>query len=233
MEQNPHLNGSRRYHAKRVHGSRIIGHKELLDRIPSMTREVLSGAHALFPVQVTRSFLNRAEREELSDPLLPQVLPHAQELVRESGDIDDPVGDRAKSPVPWVVQKHDDRVLLLLTKRCHLYCRYCFRRDHNPGEGMDPTPEELEGALVFCEQQPAREVILSGGDPLCLRTSELLKIIDRLQASGKRVRIHTRGPISAPGQVRQDLVEGLAARRPIWFVVHANHAREINEEVAA
>ena len=209
-----------------------MGHKELLQLFPALTRTLISRANALFPVQVTRSFFQRATLVDINDPLLRQVLPHPSEVSSSEGDISDPVGDRLMSPIPWVVQKHNDRVLLLLTKRCHLYCRYCFRRDHDPGDGMDPTSEEMEAAIRFCEASSAREVILSGGDPLCLRTERLLYIIDRLQGAQKRVRIHTRAPITAPDQVRPELIEGLAQRRPIWLVVHANHAQELDGEVS-
>jgi len=197
-----------------------------------MTRDLFVRANALFPVQVTRSFFERARSRDPNDPLLSQVLPDPSELVDSPGDRVDPVGDKLMSPIPWVVQKHADRVLLLLTKRCHLYCRYCFRRDHQPGDAMDPTPAELEAAVRFCENSDAREVILSGGDPLSVKTERLLGVIDRLQEAGKRIRIHTRAPITAPEQVKPKLVEGLAKRRPIWLVVHANHARELEGDVS-
>jgi len=125
-----------------------------------------------------------------------------------------------------VICKHRDRVLLLLTKRCHLYCRYCFRRNHEPGERQDPTPDELEAALAWCADSGARELILSGGDPLAVRDRVLFGILDRLRIIPV-IRVHTRAPITAPERVTPALVAGLRERGPVWVTVHANHPREL------
>jgi lysine 2,3-aminomutase len=135
--------------------------------------------------------------------------------------------------MPWVVRKHDDRVLVLLTKRCHVYCRYCFRRNHRPGEGEDPTAEEWEAALAYAVASGAHEAILSGGDPLAVRDEKLFEAIDRLRTAIPVIRIHTRAPIAYPARVTPALVEGLAARKPVWVVVHANHLRELDANVDA
>ena len=140
------------------------------------------------------------------------------------------MGDAACSPLPWVVHKYPSRVLLLTTKRCHLYCRYCFRRNHHPAAALDPTPEEWEAALQYVTQSEATEVILSGGDPLMLRDAALFSALDRLQTVPVR-RIHTRAPITFPSRVTPQLAAGLRDRAPVWVVVHANHPRELSADV--
>ncbi len=208
----------------------MVGHSDLLERVPHLEADLLQQAHELFPVRVTRTFFNQGDPLDPSDPVLGQVLPRGREGEEDPGDRPDPVGDAARSPVPWVVSKHPDRVLLILTKRCHLYCRYCFRRDHDPSSGWDPTEAELEHALRWCVASGAREVILSGGDPLVVAPDRLLAVLDRLQHEGLRVRIHTRAPITAPTQLPVALFEGLQARTPLWMVVHCNHAQELGVE---
>jgi lysine 2,3-aminomutase len=158
------------------------------------------------------------------------VLPNPAELVVFEDDLADPVGDVAKSPLPWVVQKHPDRVLLLVTKRCAIYCRYCFRRNIEPGEGEDPTPEEWAAALEYARKSGAHEAILSGGDPLAVPDKRLFDAIDGLRPVPV-IRIHTRIPIALPSRVTPALVEGLRARRPVWVVVHCNHPRELAPDV--
>ncbi len=209
----------------------MVGRRELLARVPWADPEVWSRADQVFPVRVPRGWLEASSPLDPSDPLLRQAIPVAEELEAHPGDVPDPVGDRARSPVPWVVQKHPDRVLLLVTKRCHLYCRYCFRRDHAPGEAQDPSPEELEQALAWCEDSGAQEAILSGGDPLALTDARLLSIGRRLRASMPVLRVHTRAPITFPQRVTEDLVEALAALGGVWVVVHCNHPRELTEPV--
>lgn len=210
--------------------SRMVGRKELLERAPGLDVALYDAADAAFPVRVTRSFLERDPDPE--GPLLRQVLPDPAELRSDATDRDDPVGDARMSPVPWVVRKHRDRVLLLLTKRCHLYCRYCFRRNHDPGEGSDPTESEWQAAVDYARESGAREVILSGGDPLAVTDARLFATLDALQPHIPVVRVHTRAPITLPERVTEALVSGLRARAPVWVVVHANHSSELSSEVA-
>jgi lysine 2,3-aminomutase len=186
---------------------------------------------ATFTVRVTRSFAARMDMTNPDDPLARQVLPDALELEQHPGDVVDAVGDMAKSPVPWIVQKHPDRLILMVTKQCHLYCRYCFRRTHAPGEQLAPTPAELERAVDYVLSSGVEEVILSGGDPLTLRDDALFALIDRLQQRVPVVRIHTRAPITYPQRVTPALVAGLRERRPVWVVVHTNHAAELAPDV--
>ncbi|MCB9666481.1 MAG: EF-P beta-lysylation protein EpmB, partial [Alphaproteobacteria bacterium] len=137
-----------------------MGRPEVLAARPDLAG-VWEAADAIFPVRVTRSWWDRIDPEDPDDPLARQVLPARDELVADPGDLDDPVGELARSPVPWVAPKHRDRVLLLLTKRCHLTCRYCFRRTHDPEEGEDPTPAAWERALAYAASCGAGEAILS------------------------------------------------------------------------
>jgi len=212
-------------------GSRApqVGRKEALARRPDLAPH-WRAADELFSIRVTRSFWERMDLDDPDDPLARQVLPDERELDDPDGLVD-PVGDAACSPVPWVVHKYADRVLLLLTKRCHLYCRYCFRRTFDPTQAQDPSPPELERALEYCRTAGVHEVILSGGDPLTTRDATLLDVIDRLRPQVPRIRIHTRAPITRPDRVTPELVQGLRARRPVWVVVHCNHARELSPAV--
>ena len=190
---------------------------------------VYDAVDAQFPVRVTSSFAARMDLTDPLDPLALQVLPHPAEL--DLDGLDDPVGEKAHSPVPWLVRKYEDRALLLVTKRCHLYCRYCFRRTHAPGEQLDPTGDALEAALAYIgEAEGLREVILSGGDPLILPRARLLSVIDRIRSFGLRVRIHTRAPITFPESVDPALATELAARG-VFMVVHCNHPRELSPDV--
>jgi len=209
----------------------VVGRPEVLERVPWADPQVWQRANARFPVRVPRGWLDAADPTNPDDPLLRQAIPVAAELQPHPGDRPDPVGDRACSPVPWVVQKHPDRVLLLVTKRCHLYCRYCFRRDHDPGASQDPSAVELERALAWCERSGAQEAILSGGDPLALADPKLLAIGRRLRAQIPVLRVHTRAPITWPQRVSDRLAQGLAELGSTWVVVHCNHPRELTAPV--
>lgn len=210
----------------------VVGRPEVLQARPDLAR-VWEAADRLFPVRVTRSWWSRMDPSDPMDPLARQALPSREELIADADDQDDPVGEKALTPVPWVVQKHPDRALLLLTKRCHLYCRYCFRRTHDPGEAEEPSAAERDDALRWLAASGVREVILSGGDPLAVRDQVLLDTIDRVRAvpSVRWIRIHTRAPVTRPDRITDGLVAALAARGPVWVVIHANHPRELSPEV--
>ncbi|MFT7521728.1 MAG: lysine 2,3-aminomutase [Kiritimatiellia bacterium] len=184
---------------------------------------------ATFAVRITRSFWRRMERYGADDPLARQVVPDVRELT--SGGLVDPVGDAACSPVPWVVHKYPNRALLLLTKRCHLHCRYCFRRTYSPSESADPTDEELDTAIRYLVSHDLHEVILSGGDPLAARPERLIHVMNALSDKVPLLRIHTRAPITYPQCVDDRLIAALSARRPLWMVVHCNHPRELSDDV--
>lgn len=202
-----------------------LGRAEALRRFPELA-EAWDAAAARFPVRLPRAWIEGGH-----PALLRQALPSAEELAADPGDREDPVGDALRSPVPWVVHKHPDRVLLLLTKQCHLYCRYCFRRNHRPGEGEQPTPAEWERMLDYAARSGAREVILSGGDPLALPDRRLFEAMDRLRPEIPVIRVHTRAPVTWPQRVGEGLVRGLRERAPVWVVVHTNHPAELSTEV--
>ncbi len=201
----------------------------MLARHPEL-RGVWDAAHQAFPIAITRSFWDRM-RGDLAGPLARQVLPDARELQAHPDDVDDPVGDDACSPVPWVVHKYPSRVLLLVTKRCHLYCRYCFRRNHDPSDAVDPTDDELAAAVAYARHAGVQEVILSGGDPLAVNDRRLARVLDELDGCAPVLRIHTRAPITAPWRVTDELVALLRERQPVWVVVHCNHPDELAPDV--
>lgn len=208
---------------------RVVGRREALSRFPDLSRTLWDRADRVFPVRLTRSWLERITSAD--DPLARQVLPSEAELLPHPEDNTDPVGEGTVSPHPWLVRKHPDRVLFIVTRRCHLYCRYCFRRNHTGPE--DPSPAAVEAALDYIRQSGARELILSGGDPLAITDQKLFSIIDRARPSVPVIRIHTRAPITAPHRVTDDLVAGLRARAPVWVIVHCNHPQELSAEVRA
>lgn len=206
-----------------------MGRAEASGRFPWLGEVDWEAVSSAFPVRLPRGYLGDAQAP--TDPRLLTALPANAELVADAGDIPDPVGEQARSPLPWVVRKHADRVLLLLTKRCHVYCRFCFRRDHQPGEGEDPTSAEWRAMLAYAKHSGAQEVILSGGDPLAVTDARLFAAIDGVRPEVPVVRVHTRAPITYPSRITRKLVEGLRARAPVWVFVHVNHPAELTAEV--
>ncbi|QTD51934.1 KamA family radical SAM protein [Sulfidibacter corallicola] len=194
---------------------------------------LLDRARRRFPVQWPKYYLDLAVRHGNDGPVARLGKPDPSELIEDPGDIADPISDQAKRPVPFVVQKHPDRVIILTTKKCHFYCRFCFRREEPVAKAMEPDDADWARIFAFLEAHPAiEEPILSGGDPLTLSNRQLFALRDRFARipSVKRWRIHTRAPVHYPARVDETLVAGLGQDLPLRVVTHFNHPHEITEE---
>ena len=173
---------------------------------------------------------------EAIDPIGLQFIPDPAELHTAPHERTDPIGDDALSPVPGIVHRYPDRVLLKPLLICPVYCRFCFRREHvGPGGGL-LTEAELEAALHYIAARPAiREVILTGGDPLMLSPRRLADLLARLTAIPhvELLRLHSRVPVADPARITPALAQALAGDTPTWLVVHANHASEFTPDAVA
>lgn len=187
-----------------------------------------------FRLRVPQGFLARMQPGDSADPLLRQVLPLGAELDIRPGYSSDPLNELASMPVPGVLHKYRNRVLLTTTGACAVHCRYCFRR-HYPYNQANPTRIPA-ATLEYLRQQPqVNEVILSGGDPLTLTDTKLQKLVTELESLPQleRLRIHSRVPVVLPDRVDDALISWLEATRlQVILVIHANHANEIDSRVA-
>ncbi len=187
-----------------------------------------------FPLKVPRSFIARCKKGDPDDPLLKQVLPLGAELITTPGYSTDPLQEANANPIPGLLHKYHGRVLVTLTSACAVHCRYCFRR-HFPYEDNNPGKTGWEKIFTYIKENATiSEVILSGGDPLAVSDKLLASFSAQLSqiAHVKRLRIHTRLPIVLPERITHEFIEWLAhlPLTPV-IVVHANHPREMNEDV--
>jgi EF-P beta-lysylation protein EpmB len=188
-------------------------------------------AGAAFRLRVPRSYVSRMRRGDPNDPLLRQVLPIGEELADTVDYVADPLGERAALRAPGLLQKYHGRALLVTTSACAVHCRYCFRREY------PYTNDRLTEALAeIANDTSIEEVILSGGDPLSLSDARLTSLTDAIQRIPhvRRLRVHTRQPVVLPSRVDEGLTQWLTQLRlPVVFVLHANHANEIDSDVRA
>ncbi len=191
-------------------------------------------ARELFAVRVPRPFAARMIKGDPADPLLRQVLPLAEEFAEAPGFVADPLVEQGAA-LPGLLHKYRSRVLLILRGGCAINCRYCFRRHFPYGEhGLGGAA--LARVVDYLRERPeVNEVILSGGDPLVAKDEQLREVVAALSELPqlRRLRIHTRLPITIPSRITPGLVELLAgAPWPTVVVFHVNHARELDDAVA-
>lgn len=178
------------------------------------------------------------------DPVVRQFRPSAAELVDSPDDLLDPIGDEVKSPLPGIVHRYADRVLLKPIHVCAAYCRFCFRREQvGPGSEM-LTDDDMDRALNYIRTTPeVWEVVLSGGDPLLLSPRRLRHIVETLAAIPhvQVLRIHSRLPIHDPDRINSALIDALRPPQTddptrslaVWIALHINHADELVPPVTA
>lgn len=189
-----------------------------------------------FPICVPREFAARIQKGNPRDPLLLQVLPQAAELIQTAGYSTDPLAEAHFNPLPGLLQKYHGRVLITLTGRCAIHCRYCFRR-HFPYQENTPGSAGREQLLeMIRNDHTIQEVILSGGDPLTVSDRVLQSLLAALETIPHvtTLRIHTRLPIVIPARVTHELIDLLKnTRLQCVMVMHVNHANEIDDSVIA
>ncbi|MFM7107777.1 MAG: EF-P beta-lysylation protein EpmB [Planctomycetaceae bacterium] len=209
---------------------------ESLLRFLGLPAAAVGAGHHGFPLLVPRAFAARMRKGDPRDPLLLQVLPQAAESRDVPGFTADPVHESAALAAPGLVRKYAGRALVLVTGGCAVHCRYCFRREF-PYADAGATLAGVEAALdAVAADASVSEAILSGGDPLLVDDARLGAIVARLEAVPhvRRLRIHTRLPVVLPSRVTDGLAGLLAGSRlSVVVVVHANHAAEIDADVAA
>jgi EF-P beta-lysylation protein EpmB len=186
-----------------------------------------------FALNIPERLAAKIEKGNWQDPLLLQFLPTVKELDRDPAFSTDPVLDMQVRKTPKLLHKYHGRALLVCTSVCAMHCRFCFRQ-HFDYEKEDKTfVAEVE---AIREDASISEVLLSGGDPLSLSDDVLHSLIQRLSdiPHVKRIRFHTRFPIGIPERIDDSFLSILQATRlQTFFVVHCNHAKELDEDIIA
>ncbi len=188
-----------------------------------------------FPMLVPRGFADRMEKGNPQDPLLLQVMPSIKEKITDDNYCPDPLREADVTVAPGALQKYQGRVLLIATGACSIHCRYCFRR-HFPYSDSIAYGTDMDHAVRYLKaNRDITEVILSGGDPLMLSNSSLKTMIYQLDGIEhiQRLRIHSRMPVTLPERVDPEMANILGTSRfKIVFVIHCNHANELDQSVS-
>ena len=188
------------------------------------------------PISITPYYLSLVDGSDPSCPIRRQVVPLAAEGVTAEGDLEDPLGEVAHEVAPHLVQRYPDRVLLLVTDRCAVYCRFCTRSRIVGDGGGAVSLEALAPALAYIAgHSEIRDVIVSGGDPLTMATPRIVRILAALREIPHidTIRIATRVPVTLPMRITSELLRALRPYHPLWVMTHFNHPKELTKEARA
>jgi lysine 2,3-aminomutase len=192
-------------------------------------------APGLFRVDITPYFISLIDPEDPQDPIRKQVVPTSEEMVPFTAMMEDSLAEDRHSPVPGLVHRYPDRVLMLVTTQCASYCRYCTRSRIVGDPSATFSRAEFEMQIEYLKRTPqVRDVLLSGGDPLVLAPRILEEILSRLREIPhiEILRIGTRVPVFLPMRVTDELTDLLQKYHPFWMNIHVNHSNEITQELA-
>jgi lysine 2,3-aminomutase len=196
-------------------------------------RKALS-TEGLFRVDVTPYFVSLIDPNDPKDPIRTQVLPLADEIAPFTGMMEDSLAEDRHSPVPGLVHRYPDRVLMLVTTQCASYCRYCTRSRIVGDPTATFSRAEFEMQLEYLRSTPqVRDVLLSGGDPLTLAPKIFEELIRRLREIEhiEIIRIGSRVPVFMPMRITDEMCDMLQKYHPIWMNIHVNHSNEISAEL--
>jgi len=183
-----------------------------------------------FPMSITPYYLGLCDARDAACPIRRQCVPNADEAQTVPGDLRDPLGEEAHEVAPHLVQRYPDRVLLLATDRCSVYCRFCTRSRMVGAGGGARAMEQLAPAFAWLRAHPeVRDVIVSGGDPLVMRTERIAQLLTELAAiaSVETVRVATRTPVTLPQRITSELCAALRLHPAVWLMTHFNHPKEL------
>lgn len=182
-----------------------------------------------FAVSVTPHLQALIDPADPADPIARQFLPDAAELETHPHELSDPIGDAPHSPLPGIVHRYPDRVLLKLVNVCPVYCRFCFRREMVGPGSKGLSAGQLDAAIDYIRANSGIwEAILTGGDPLIVSPRRMADVVARLNTIPHLgiIRIHSRVPVVDPARITPGLVAALKGGKPVWLLLHANHAAE-------
>jgi lysine 2,3-aminomutase len=216
------------------HRLNTISDFEQLFPLTDSERKALS-TRGLFRVEITPYFASLIDPSDPDDPVRKQVVPTADEIIPFTGMMEDSLAEDRHSPVPGLVHRYPDRVLMLVTTQCASYCRFCTRSRIVGDPAANFSHHDFDLQIEYLKHTPqVRDVLLSGGDPLTMAPAILEELLGRLREIPhiEIVRIGTRVPVFMPMRVTDELCDMLQKYHPLWMNIHVNHPNEITAELA-
>lgn len=171
----------------------------------------------------------------------------SKETIVTEGYSKDPLKeDSYYQPDSGLLHKYPGRIILLLTERCAVYCRYCTRsrltRNNTiASELLQSHHSRLNHIIEYLNvNTQVNEVIFSGGDSLMLNNDILFYYAQQILRNTDihRLRWHTRTVTALPGRYTNsffkqlEYITQIKKNIALVFVTHINHAAEIDSSTS-
>ncbi len=186
-----------------------------------------------FRMAITPYYATLLEKDYNRGVIRLQAVPTGRELHVSEHDQSDPLHEDVDSPVPGLTHRYPDRVLMLVTHICSMYCRHCTRRRVVGDHDTHLSHSQVDQCISYIKEHPEiRDVLISGGDPLTLTDDHLESILQKLHDIDhvEIIRIGSRMPVVMPMRITESLVNMLKKYHPVYINTHFNHPVEITED---
>lgn len=209
---------------------------EALKQVIDLTLEEERGIECCLQtlrMAITPYYASLMDPNDPEDPIRKQAVPVSVELQIGQYDLKDPLHEEVDSPVPGITHRYPDRILFLITDQCSMYCRHCTRRRFAGTNDRTLPLRQIEKGLEYIRQTTAiRDVLLSGGDSLCISDERLEYLLQKLREIKhvEIIRLGTRTPVVLPQRITPQLCNMIRRYHPVWLNTHFNHPREITPE---
>lgn len=188
----------------------------------------ISKVKKIYPMKVTKHYLNLIKEKD--DPIWKQCVPSIEEI--HDNNQADPLMEERDTTVPCIVHRYPDRVLLFVSSKCAMYCRFCTRK-RKVGRIKETSLDQIKRGIDYIrEHEEIRDVLLSGGDPLMRTDNELEFILKELWEIPhvEIIRIGTRIPVVLPSRITKRLANMMKKYHPIFMNIHFEHPSEIDAD---
>ncbi len=207
-----------------------------LKQVINLTPEEEEGIHECLKtlrMAITPYYATLMDPDDPNCPVRKQAVPTSMELHIAKSDMVDPLHEDTDSPAEGLTHRYPDRVLLLVTDQCSMYCRHCTRRRKAGVTDKAMPRDQIDKAIDYIRNTPrVRDVLISGGDGLLISDEMLEYVIKNLREIPhvEIIRIGSRTPVVMPQRITPELVNMLKKYHPIWLNTHFNHPKEVTPE---
>ncbi len=151
------------------------------------------------------------------------------------------MGEHDTSPVELITRRYPTIAIIKPFNTCSQICVYC-QRNWEIERVLEPTAlaskKTINEALSWFEKHKSiGDVLITGGDPLVMKDSQLERILEGLASKNHiyRIRIGSRTPVVLPMRFTDNLIELISRyhqppKLEIAMVTHYEHSYEITPE---
>jgi len=197
--------------------------------------EQLEQVVQVHPMRVSPYYLSLIDWNDPHDPIRKMAVPSGEELNLEG--FYDTSGEAENTKMPGLQHKYSETALILATNRCAMYCRHCFRK-RLVGLPSDEILKRFEEAAEYiAKHEEINNVLISGGDPLVLKTEIIERFLEALAKIDhiNFIRIGSRVPATLPARLDGPRLLALFKKysksgKRLYVVTHFNHPREITPQ---